>query len=110
MAELQGLGAELSEVEKAGVEIIALSPDPNERSQKISDGLRLNFRFVADRDLAVARSYGLIHPHGGPEGQDVPRPATVVLDRAGVVRWFSVTRNVQVRPDPDDVLRIVRGL
>jgi peroxiredoxin len=44
------------------------------------------------------------------EGQDVPRPATVVLDRDGVVRWFSVGRNFQVRPDPDDVLRAVRAL
>ena len=28
----------------------------------------------------------------------------------GVVRWFSVSRNYQVRPDPDDVLRAVRAL
>jgi peroxiredoxin len=40
----------------------------------------------------------------------VPRPATVVIDRDGVVRWFSVSRNFQVRPDPDDVLRAVRTL
>jgi len=26
------------------------------------------------------------------------------------VRWFSVSRNFQVRPDPDDVLRAVRAL
>ena len=38
------------------------------------------------------------------------RPATVVLDRDGVVRWFSISRNFQVRPDPDDVLRAVRAL
>ena len=33
-----------------------------------------------------------------------------VLDRDGVVRWFSVSRNFQVRPDPDDVRRAVRAL
>ena len=38
------------------------------------------------------------------------RPATVVLDREGVVRWVSVSRNFQVRPDPGDVVRAVRGL
>ena len=110
MAELQGLGAALSEAERAGVEIIAVSPDPNERSQKLAEGLRLGYRFVADRDLAVARRYGLVHPRGGPEGQDVPRPATIVLDRQGVVRWYSVSSNFQVRPDPKDVLRAVRTL
>jgi peroxiredoxin len=110
MAELQGLGAQLSEAERAGVEIVAISPDSNEHSQKVADGLGRAFRFVQDRELAVTRRYGLVHPGGGPGGQDVPRPATVVLDRDGVVRWLSVSRNVQIRPDPDDVLRVVRAL
>jgi len=110
VAELQGLGAELSQAEQAGVEIIALSPDPNEHSQRLAEGLRLAYRFVSDRDLRVTRRYGLVHPAGGSEGQDVPRPATVVLDRHGVVRWFSVTTNFQVRPDAADVLRAVRAL
>jgi peroxiredoxin len=100
----------VSEAERAGVEIIALSPDANEQSQKLADGLHLVCRFVADRDLAVARSWGLVHARGGPTGQDVPRPTTVVLDRDGVVRWFSISRNYQVRPDPADVLRAVRAL
>jgi hypothetical protein len=34
----------------------------------------------------------------------------VVLAPSNVVRWFSVSRNFQVRPDPDDVLRAVRSL
>jgi peroxiredoxin len=110
MGELQGLGAALSEAERIGVEIIAISPDPNERSQKLAQGLRLAYRFVSDRDLAVTRRYGLLHAGAGPNGEDVPRPATVVLDRDGVVRWYSVSRNYQVRPDPDDVLRAVRAL
>ena len=110
MAELQGLGAQLSEAERTGVEIVAVSPDSNEQSQQVASGLRLGYRFVADGDLAVARRYGLVHAGGGPQGQDVPRPATVVIDRDGIVRWFSVSRNVQLRPDPDDVLRVVRAL
>jgi peroxiredoxin len=110
MAELQGLGAALSEAERAGVEILAVSPDPNERSQKLADGLHLGYRFLSDRDLVVARRYGLVHPLGGPSGEDVPRPATVVVDRDGVVRWLSISSNFQVRPDPTEVLRAVRAL
>lgn len=110
MAELQGLGAELSEAERAGVAIIAVSPDPNEQSQTLAERLGLGYRFVADPDLAVTRRWGLVHAGGGPYGQDVPRPATVVVDRDGIVRWLSVTRNYQVRPDPGEVLRAVRAL
>lgn len=110
MAELQGLGAALSEAERSGIEIVAVSPDPNARSQTVANGLKLNYKFLADPDLAGTRRWGLVHARGGPEGQDVPKPATVVIDRDGVVRWISVTRNYQVRPDPDDVLRAVRAL
>src|SRR6058998_2964449 len=77
MAELQGLGAHLSQAEKAGVEIVAVSPDPNERSQKIAEGLHLGYRFLADRDLAVTRRYGLVHAGAGPNGQDVRSGARV---------------------------------
>jgi peroxiredoxin len=110
VAELQGLGAELSEAEKAGVAVIAVSPDGNEQSQTLASRLGLGYRFVADPDLAVTRRWGLVHERGGPYGQDVPRPATVVLDRDGLVRWLSVSRNYQVRPDPGDVLRAVRAV
>ena len=110
MAELQGLGAELSEAERAGVEIVAVSPDPNERSQELAARLRLDYRFVADRDLVLTRRYGLVHARGGQQGEDVPTPTTVVLDRDGVVRWLWVSTNFQVRPDPAAVLHAVRAL
>jgi peroxiredoxin len=100
----------LSDAEKAGVAIVAVSPDPNERSQELAERLRLGYRFVADRDLALTRRYGLVHARGGQHGEDVPVPMTVVLDRDGVVRWLWISHNFQVRPDPDAVLRAVRRL
>jgi peroxiredoxin len=109
MSELHGLGAELSEAERAGAEILAVSPDPSEESQRVAERLRLGYRLLADRDLAVTRRFGLVHAGAGLAGQDVPRPATVVLDRDGVVRWVAVSRNVQVRPDPEDVRRALRA-
>jgi peroxiredoxin len=70
----------------------------------------VNYRFLADTDLSVTRRLGLIHAGGGEGGKDVPRPATIVIDRAGVVRWASYATNVQSRPDPGEVLRAVRAL
>ncbi|MGH7321398.1 MAG: peroxiredoxin family protein [Candidatus Rokuibacteriota bacterium] len=75
MAEFQGLGPQLSEAERASVEIVAVSPDPDERGQQVAEGLRLGYRFLADRDLAVTRRYCPVHPGGGADGQNVPRPA-----------------------------------
>ena len=90
--------------------VLAISPDPNAQSQQLADRLRVGYRFLADTDLAVTRRLGLIHRGGGAGGQDVPRPATVVIDRAGVVRWMQLSDNVQVRPDAREVARAVRAL
>ena len=100
----------MSDAERAGLEVVAISPDDNAQSQRLADGLRLNYRFVADPDLAVTRRYGLIHRRGCPGGRDVPRPATVLLDRSGAVRWVALSGNYQVRPDPRDVARALREL
>jgi peroxiredoxin len=90
--------------------VLALSPDSNKRSQELADRLGVNYRFLADTDLAVTRRLGLVHPGGGPGGTDVPRPATVVIDRAGVVRWTAFGSNIQSRPAPRAVLRAVLAL
>lgn len=89
--------------------MLAISPDPNQRSQELADRLRARYRFLADPDLAVTRRLGLVHPGGGAGGTDVPRPATVVIDRQGTVRWARFADNVQVRPDAREVLRAVRA-
>jgi len=80
------------------------------KSQELARRLNVHYRFLADPDLAVTRQLKLIHPRGGEGGKDVPRPATVVIDRAGIVRWAAYTTNVQIRPDAAEVLRAVRAL
>jgi len=92
------------------VQILAISPDSNERSQALAERLRARYRFLTDRDLTVTRRYALVHARGGNKGQDVPRPTTVVIDRQGIVRWLSLADSIQVRPEPGEVSRAVRGL
>ncbi len=87
-----------------------MSPDSNEHSEDLAKRLRVHYRFLADRDLAVTRRLGLVHPGAGPGGSDVPRPATIVIDRDGVVRWAAYASKVDARPDPQRVLRAVRSL
>ena len=100
----------LTELGDQGVQILAISPDPNEKSQELAERLRARYRFLTDHDLAVTRRYGLVHAGGGNKGQDVPRPTTIVIDRRGIVRWLARADNFQVRPDAADVARAVRDL
>ena len=98
----------MTELGDQGVQILAISPDPNAKSQELAQKLHARYRFLVDGDLAVTRRYGLLHAHGGHKGQDVARPSTVVLDRRGVVRWLQLADSIQIRPDPGDVARAVR--
>ena len=98
------------DLEAAGAEILAISPDSNVRSQDFAKRLKVNYRFLSDPDLAVTRQLGLVHAGGGEGGKDVPRPATIIVDANGVVRWVSISSNVQTRPDAAAVLRAVRGI
>lgn len=90
--------------------MLAISPDSNERSAELARRLKASYRFLADRDLTVTRRLGLVHAGAGPGGKDTPKPATVVIDRNGVVRWTAFADNVEARPDPQQVLRAVRAL
>ena len=100
----------MTELGDEGVQILAISPDSNERSQELAQKLHARYRFLNDGDLAVTRRLGLLHVHGGHKGQDVARPTTVVVDRHGIVRWLQLADSIQIRPDPTDVARAVRQL
>ena len=98
----------MTELGDEGVQILAISPDPNAKSQELAQKLHARYRFLVDGDLTVTRRYGLLHAHGGHKGQDVARPTTVVIDRCGIVRWLQLADSIQIRPDPTDVARAVR--
>ena len=87
-----------------------MSPDSNRRSQELAERLKVHYKFLADTDLAVTRRLGLVHAGAGPQGHDVPRPATILIDRDGIVRWAVFAHNYQLRPDRNEVLRAVRAL
>ena len=79
-------------------------------SADLAKQAKLDYPILSDPDLRVADAYGLRHVAGGPEGQDIAHSASVLIDAAGTVRWTSVTRNLRVRPLPEDVLAAIDAL
>jgi len=99
----------MTEFEAAGARVIAVSPDPIERSRDVVSRLDLSYPILADEDLALTRALGLLHESGGPSGQDIPRPATfIVVD--GRIVWRDLTDNWRIRPDPDELLAVLADL
>ena len=93
-----------------GAQILAVSVDSQERSQKLADGLRLSYRFLSDRGLEVIRRYGLEHARAGRGSQDVARPTTIIVDKLGVIRWMSLRDYYSIRPDPEEIVAAVKAL
>jgi hypothetical protein len=71
-------------------------------------GIESSVRSKENGDLAVTRRWDVVHRMAVLRAR-TSRPATVVLDREGVVRWFPVSSNFQVRR-PGHVLRAVGAL
>jgi peroxiredoxin len=62
------------------------------------------YTFLSDADAAVIRRYGLLHQGAGVDGKDIARPAEILIDPSGTVRWINLTGDFRVRARPEEVL------
>lgn len=54
--------------------------------KRFSDLRGISFPLLSDPDSAVIKSYGLLNTEAKGKAVGVPHPATIVVDREGVVR------------------------
>jgi hypothetical protein len=57
----------------------------------------------------VIKRYGLLHAKGNGD-LDISRPADLLLDGQGVIRWAMFTDNIRVRAHPEALLDAARRL
>ena len=62
------------------------------------------FTFLSDPEAKALRSYGLLHEIS--EGQVVARPAEILIDPTGTIRWVDMTDDYRVRTRPETVLEV----
>ncbi len=109
--ELTGLQTITRPASELGAEIIGLAPDSPVESEDLRQRLSLTFPILSDADLAVTDQYGLRHPGGrASTGQDMPFPATFVVDAEGVVRAKFENQTYRDRPSPKDVLAFLEAM
>jgi peroxiredoxin len=84
--------------------VVAISVDPPEVSAKLKEDLHLPFPLLSDRGGAVIKAYGLIHEGGGWDPPDISRPAEILLDASGIVRWVAFPESINVRTHPEAIL------
>ena len=79
--------------------------DSTDESRKLIQSKGYTFPVLSDPKAEVIRRYGLFHPKGGEDGQDIARPAEILVDANGIIRWENLTDDIRVRARPGQVLQ-----
>jgi peroxiredoxin len=115
------------QIEQAGTALIAISPQTVKQSFFMHDQHHLRFPLLSDRGNAVARQFGLTYrvPEAqeavyrrafinlpfvnGDDSWELPIPATFILDRDSTVLYASASEDYMERPEPEEVLSVLRA-
>ena len=95
------------------MEILAISVDPPEMSQKlimqVKEKYNVDLRFPLLEDLGhkLVDRYGLLNP---ASNRGIPHPAVYVIDKKGIVRWKFVETNYKIRATNEQILEALSAL
>jgi len=89
---------------------VAISVDAPEESRELVRKAGYSFTFLSDPSLDAIRRYDVIHKGAGMGGRDIARPAELLVDRGGVVRWRNLTESFRVRARPEAMLAAAKAL
>ena len=89
---------------------MAISVDKPEESRDLMRKAGYSFPFLSDPNAEVIRRYDILHKGAGERGQDVARPAELLVDRGGVVRWRNLTEDLRVRARPEAMVAAAKAL
>lgn len=124
--ELQALEAALPEFEQLGAKLVAISPQIPANSRKSVRQNHLSFPILSDTNGDIAAAFGLrfelpdylietykdlkndLPAFNNDPGWTLPMPARYVIGQDGVILYAEVNPDYTRRPDPEDMLPVLR--
>jgi len=125
---LKALEAALPEIEAAGGQLVALTPDTGHHLADTKRIQRLSYEILSDVDGTVGLQFGVLFrapaayrevlagygidlaERHGNGGGFIPLPATYVVDRAGIVRYAFVDIDFTRRAEPAAVVAALKRI
>jgi len=89
---------------------VAISVDSPETSRNLMQQQGYTFTFLSDPNAEAIRRFDLVHAGQGEGGHDIARPAELLVDSTGTVRWVHLTENYWVRARPEQVIEVSKLL
>jgi peroxiredoxin len=101
-----------AEIEATGAQVAFLAAEKRDGLWKPGKHFEKHpvlWPFLLDEDRAVTKAYGLHHALGR-DAVNIAHPATLVIDRSGVVRYLHRGDNQNDRAPVDEVIREAQRL
>lgn len=125
--QLRVLQQHLADIAGLGASLVAVSPQPPDRSLTLSEKLELRFDVLSDLEQQVAEAYRIRFPLGHqlraiyeqflplPEQNadgswNLPVPATFVIGTDGTIEARHVDADYRQRMEPEEILAALRQL
>lgn len=87
----------------------AVAHDEPEKLRELRDAEGTDLTFLVDPGASAIRRYGIFNDADG-RGREIPHPATLVIDKEGVVRYLRIDEDYSERPPVGDLLEVLRNL
>jgi peroxiredoxin len=107
--ELSELTRRADEFRRAGIDVIAISADPVDRSKMLAGYLRAQIPLLSDANETLVAPLGLVQHHRNGE-PDNSIPAYFVVDDAGIVRWTWASPYYRELPAPGKLLAAAKSV
>jgi len=126
--EMQALQRSLPDIEQAGGQLIAITPELPEFAERTRDKGNLTFPIMHDRNNAVAKAFGLVFTlpdmlrpvykgfgidlteSQGNDCFELPLPATYIIRSDGAIVFACVDVDYTQRMEPDKIVEILNAL
>lgn len=127
VGQTEAMNLVLPQIEQAGATLVAISPQTVKQSFFMHDQHRLRFPLLSDEGNKLARQFGLTYRvpaiqeavyrrafvnlpfTNGDDSWELPIPATYILDRDGTVLYAFADEDYTERPEPADIVQLLRG-
>ena len=116
MAQINEISEKYREINEMGAEVLLISPQPHQFTQRLAKRKKVAFQFLQDKDSEVAKKLGIFVNNGTPIGlevlgydTDTVLPTVIITDENGKILYTDQTDNYRVRPEPDTFLEVLRN-
>ena len=128
-AEVRALNEVYEQFRHAGIELVVLSPQSPDSTQKQATAEKLKFNLLVDKDNEIGNAFGLVYTFpedlksvyrnvfkldiqalNDASGWQLPIPARFVIDGSGVIRDAKADPDYRYRPEPSEVFDIAKKL